>query len=193
MFNLVSRDQMIDQSILDLQKENEELQAKLAWYEYGIKELEERLALANTECEGSVCHCCKCFNSKRFNTRDGLAKFPKSFMVAGASSSNEEECLVKNNLIFHAKRLGFEVAYVVVLSKNTFHRLSDIVPETCHLVLWNDAETSFWTVEYGPKLDQKDFHKNSMLGKLKELFQILDDEIFFKNPETGEDYVSSSL
>ncbi len=170
---------MFDQRVLDLRKENEELLSQLAWHEYSVKELRERLALANQENLGGFCHCCDCFESKRFDTACGFFKYyPKKW--------EDEECIIKKRLIFHAERLGFDV----VKMNHLYH--SDL-PKTSHIIIWNDTETALWNMQYGPKLDQKDFHKNSMLGKLKELFQILDDENFFNNPETGEDYVSSSL
>ncbi len=62
----------MDQRVLDLRKENEELQAKVAWYEYGEKELEEWLVSVNQVRERGVCHCLGCFLSKRFDTDEGL-------------------------------------------------------------------------------------------------------------------------
>jgi hypothetical protein len=175
---------MFDQRVLDLRKENEELQAKVAQYEYGHKMLLEQLVYANSGREGCVCHCSACFVSKRFDTDDGLDKFPKSCLFNNTrvtADMEEKECLVKKCLVLHAENLGFEVAKLNM----PYH--SD-VPDTCHIILWTRPDNFYWTVEYGQGLKSKDFHKNPLLDKLKELFKIIDDKEFFTDPETGEDY-----
>jgi hypothetical protein len=106
--------------------------------------------------------------------------------------------LIKKCLLLHAEKLGFEVANLHALSgrfvpdpdPNFFRksiRAADPVPDSCHLIIWNNRDNSYWRVKYGPKL-YKDFHKNPMLEKLKDLFKILygaDGEDFLMNPETG--------
>ena len=205
---------------LELHKEYEELKAKVTWYEYGEKMLEESLQNVNTYDVGGVCHCQGCFLSKRFDASEGLDAFPKSFIFCNNSITKEkkveEECLVKKCLILHAKYLGFEVvnrdmshwATVAANSSSsswkcktiTMQSLDNPIPDTCHLVVWNnnndvkDNSSNFWSLEYGPQLSSLLLHKNPMFEKLKELFKVLEDgNAFFTDPETQRSYLSPAM
>jgi hypothetical protein len=184
---------MFDQRVLDLRKENEELHAKVAWYEYGEKRLRESLVAVNQTYYGGTCHCFSCYHAKRFETGDGLDGFPTSFLFRNLQTSIEmkrKPCLIKECLLLQTKKMGFEVATLNESSAgfappdfSVEHIPADPVPETCHLIIWSHPVDSYWRVEYGPKLCSKDFHKNPMLEKLKQLFKILEDadaEEFFK-------------
>ncbi len=162
----------MDQRVLDLHKENKELQAKVAWYEYGEKILEELLARANGVYYGGGCQYIGCYHSKRFDTSDWLDGFPKSFMSRDLKTNDNVKrklCLIKKCLLLHVEKIGFEVAN---LNAKSFRFVpnpdkpqlsigvdlpADPVPASCHLIIWNQPDNSYWTVEYGPKLCSKDF------------------------------------
>ena len=199
---------MLDQRVLDLRKENEELQAKVSHHEYGPKALEERLALVNQANLGAVCHCYGCYCSKRFEAEDGMDYFPKSYLIRNIQVNDDERtraCLIKKCLLLQAKKLGFEVADLtakgihLVCDGEDDHVVAlmvdlpaDPVPASCHLIVWNNPYSSYWKVEYGPKLSLKDFHKNPMLENLKALFNKMmieeNGNAFFEEPDTGENY-----
>ncbi len=190
---------LYDQRVLDLHLENEELQAKLTYYEYGPKMLDERLSLINSSRMGGVCHCESCFHSKRFNTHDGLDNFPMNIIFSEGDDGviDHKECLIKKCLIKHARDLGLIVEILKMrhlefitdymgtgytVEKNV---AADNVPDICHIIIWINPNTSYWTLDYSISLSSN-LQGNPMLKNIIKLFEIVGNaEQFFKDPISG--------
>lgn len=174
---------MFDQRLVDLRKDNEKLSEHEAWNRFGLDSLERALARACYTYFPLACACLSCWKAKRFDAEN------ESWLdvMNAFRSYSGEECALKRCLILHAQRSGLIVAVrkslnpESMMDPNEWVRMVDLFDQEtpdCHFQILEDTDNGCWTLEYGPKFSSVNFHRNSDLDKLKNLFKIInaDDE-----------------
>jgi hypothetical protein len=177
----------LEQTIIELKKENGMLLDRNAWLEYGPDAFNFMLAENNTTGTDIICTCEGCLVNKRFTQLD-LVGLNETF----GHGDEERECVLKKCIRIQCERLGLvwqDCKEMDVGGSIDSEGTNDIIdtdikeedPTTldCHIVFVNGFHS--WDVDYGKKFTMTGLHENPDLDKLKELFSTLsdgDDEFF---------------
>jgi hypothetical protein len=164
-----------DQRILDLRKENEDLQCEVAQLRFGPEAFNRALAEANDTGLTEVCTCQACFTCKRFCEEDDPHELATRF-----KNREGKPCVLKECLLWHAERLG------LTHQIQRQHFTSDSEGEQqengnmdCDLVIIDHE--FFWEIEYGAKIPMENFHRNPSLPEIQSLFTLMEEgEMFYQ-------------